>query len=178
MKARKSPNAIAARAIVKGGTGHKYWDRFPEQAKLESETLSKEINLALYQPPIGDLPVKTLDLPVAGRRYNALPFIFDLVNQSNEGKIADSTKKKEINESLPEDADGSQTVLFLKNVRRAIQRITGNNSSSLGLHPVVYFYTLGGQFQPSAFLAAVELLKKLEEEDKLKEFTSASTDLS
>jgi hypothetical protein len=110
-----------------------------------------------------------MDLPVAGRGYNALPFIFDLVNWANA--VPDPSRKKEEDKGLPPDSDGTQTIEYLTNVRKIGDRITGTKPASLGLHPVVYFYTRGGEFQPNAFLATAELVKNLVDRNRLKEFT-------
>jgi hypothetical protein len=67
-------------------------------------------------------------------------------------------------------------VAFLKNVKRKIERITTTSSGSLGIHPIVYFYTRGGMFQPSAFLAASLLIDHLIEKNKLKEFARVRRD--
>jgi hypothetical protein len=122
LRARNSANAISARAIVRAGTGHKYWGGFAEQERATIEDMGRKIHSALYDPPLGDLPVKTLDVPVAGRGYNALPFVFDLVNQSNGIRIIDAPRKQTT--KLPEDKDGSTTVEFLKKVSRVVERIT------------------------------------------------------
>jgi hypothetical protein len=42
----------------------------------------------------------------------------------------------------------------------------------MGVHPVVYFYTRGGAFQPSAFLATSRFLEKLDNTNKLKQFVN------
>jgi hypothetical protein len=99
-----------------------------------------------------------------------------VVNQTNAVKIADSTRKKDIQDVLPDDPDGLQTVAFLKRVQRSIHKITGDGPQSLGIHPVVYFYTGGGSFQPAAFLATLELLNNLEKDNKLKEFIRVRRD--
>jgi uncharacterized protein YbjQ (UPF0145 family) len=81
LKARRSPSAIAARTITHGGTGHRYWISFDKPKRELIEQLGREIYHALYDPPISSTPLTTLDVPVAGRGYNALPFIFDLVDR-------------------------------------------------------------------------------------------------
>lgn len=169
LKSRGAPNAVAARAIVRGGTGHRYWAKYGSDIKSQIESVAKEIYLALYQPPMGDPPVKTIDLPLAGRGYNALPFVFDLVNWANA--IPDPTKAKEIDKPLEPDADGTQTIRYLKVVKNAVDLLTGDGSQSLGIHPVVYCYTRGGEFQPGALLATAELVKGLSAKDRLREFT-------
>jgi hypothetical protein len=102
---------------------------------------------------------------------NYIPFVFDFVNQVNGLRILDYTKTKAVQEKLPSDGDGSQTVSYLKKVRAAVSRITTTHPSSLGVHPIVYFYTKGGTFLPSAFIGTAQLLLELTEKDKLKEFT-------
>jgi hypothetical protein len=115
-------------------------------------------------------PIKTLDLPVAGHGYNTLSFVFDLVQRTNVVKAAARTKDPDSG-GFPEDADGTKTLEYLRNVQGVIARITGTGPQAIGPHPAVYFYTLGGAFQPAALLATAELLLRLEKEGKLIEFT-------
>ena len=117
------------------------------------------------------MPLTTLDVPVAGRGYNVLPFIFDLVNQANGVSSADSKAKGTDTETLPADQDGNTTINYIKQVSKRVQRITGDSSRSLGLHPVVYFYTRGGAFQPSTFLAVSVFMEDLASREKLILFT-------
>ncbi|MGB7171370.1 MAG: HNH endonuclease, partial [Acidobacteriaceae bacterium] len=72
---------------------------------------------------------------------------------------------------MQEDTDGSKTIQFLENVRNASSRIAGIKPQSLGLHPAVYFYSATGNYQPTAFLAAVRLALDLERSDELNVFT-------
>lgn len=176
LKARRSASAVAARAITHAGTGHKYWMSFDKETKATIEAAGKAIYHALYDPPISSSALTTLDVPVAGRGYNALPFIFDLVNQANGVNVADTTLKKVVDDKLPDDLDGQATLSFLKAVARRVERITGDSSMSLGIHPVVYFYTRSGSFQPTAFLAASLFFEELAEKDKLREFTRVRKD--
>jgi hypothetical protein len=169
LKSRDSPNAVAARAIVRGGAGHNYWKQYPAPVQAEIVALAKRIYAALYEPPMGDAAIKTMDLPLAGRGYNALPFVFDLTNWAND--IADPVKAKDIDKALPADQDGSTTVSFLKRVRASLGLLAGDDSTSLGLHPVVYSYTRGGEFQPMTLLGTAALMRQLEREDKLRDFT-------
>ena len=166
LKARSSPNALAARAIIREGVGHKYWSKFPAQAQVEIEGLARDVYDNLFRPQL-QTPIKTTDIPIAGRAYSAqtLPLIFDLVNLAND------RVKGRVTETVPKDDDGSGTVAFLKRVRRVAYRISGTHASSLGLHPVVYFYGATGRFQPTSFFGVVELVKKLENTDSFAEFT-------
>lgn len=110
---------------------------------------------------MGGMPIKTSDVPVGGRGYSSLPFIFDLVSLVNNIGPKDSLQK---------DNDGSQTVRFLGEVRQRIDSITTSQPQSLGLHPLVYFYTRGGAFQPVAFLAVLQVVKRLIERGELNKF--------
>jgi hypothetical protein len=72
---------------------------------------------------------------------------------------------------IDDDADGAETVKFLKKVRGVISLICSDAPSSLGLHPAVYFYSSTGRYQPTAFLATVSLIMKLAADDKFFWFT-------
>lgn len=159
---RKKPNAIAARAIVRSGTGHKYWSKFNSENQGEIQNLAKEINEILFTPKL-KTPVKSIDLPIAGQGYSSrtLSLILDFVNISND------FDSKTV---LDDDLDGQSTIKMLKKSKRIAQRILGNHSSSLGLHPAVYFYSITGKHQPTAFLAIVELIKDFETRDFYKKF--------
>ncbi len=171
LQSRDSASAIAARAITHAGSGHRYWASFSNDIQRKIESSGNEIYKALYEPPITGMPLTTLDVPVGGRGYNALPFVFDLVNQANNVKIPDSSSKADEKALLPPDADGTVTVDYLLGVRQKVDRITGDTARSLGLHPVVYFYTRSGAFQPSTFLAVAGFLEELAKGDKLITFT-------
>lgn len=175
LKSRASPNARAARAIVRSGTGHKYWKDFSDHVQTEIQNLGKSIHAALYEPPLNE-PITTLDIPVAGRGYQTLPFVFDLVNLANGVNIPDSTNRRILKDILSKDDNGSKTIEFLKRTRWRVQLITGKESLTIGPHPAVYFYTRGGKFQASTFLATSALLDDLEKTGKLKTFTEVRRD--
>lgn len=162
LRARRSAAAIATRVINRGGAGHKYWAEFSANMQEQIERRGKSIYDALYLPPMGDLPIKSSDVPVGGRGYSSLPFIFDLVILVNGVGTKDQ---------LPEDADGARTLSYLEAVQKSVERITTTAPASLGLHPLIYFYTRGGAFQAVAFLAVMQLVKKLAEKRKLDDFT-------
>lgn len=154
LKARKKPNALAARAIVRSGTGHKYWSAFKPEEQEEIEKLAKEINGNLFTPEL-DTPIKTMDLPVAGKGYAAqsLPLIFDFVNFVNN--VTDRT-------TISNDLTGKDTIAYLKRCVKLLRRASGVHSSSLGLHPAVYFYGANGRYQPTAFLATMDLIQQMD----------------
>lgn len=169
LRARRSASAIASRAITHGGTGHKYWSNYLPSVRSEIEALARQLFAALYEPPISEGPVSTMDLPLAGRGYNALPFIFDLVTWAND--MPEPRSDREIDKQPPPpDADGALTVAYLKKVKASIELLAGDSPESLGIHPVVYCYTRGGEFQPAALLATAELIGNLSKKKRLKQF--------
>lgn len=127
----------------------------------------------LFTPSLEE-PIKTLDIPVAGRGYSAetLPLIFELVNLANEIKVVDAAKKRNTEKPLDADRDGAATSQFLYNTRRLVRLISGTHPSSLGLHPAVYFYSPVGRYQPTSFMAVVSLFKDLDKENGIQKFTS------
>lgn len=163
LKARKSPNALAARAIMRAGTGNRYWSHFNEDTQKTISDYGREANHLLFQPPLS-IPIKTLDLPVGGAGYGpkALPFVFDLVNGVNRVGVADAGVKKTSKEELPEDVTGDATVRYLEATRSMVRRLCSSHPSSLGLHPALYFYSRGGTFQPGSLLAFVDLFRDWE----------------
>lgn len=162
LKSRKLPNALAARAIVRAGTGHKYWSSFEAERRTEIEALAKGTNELLFAPSL-KTPIKTLDLPVAGKGYSSqtLPLVFEFVNLANAVK-PDTT--------LSEDESGESTLKMLKACKKVVDRISGTHASSLGLHPVVYFYSSNGRYQPTAFLAVVALIGEFEKNNYYRTF--------
>ncbi len=177
LQARKKPCAIAARAIIRSGTGHKYWDKFPAANQSKIELISKEINGWLFNPKL-KTPVKTLDIPIAGKSYNAQTqeLILNVVNFSNDIKIVDKSKVKKDGDypeyNLPnENEEGEGTIKYLTNTKRILSNITGSQSSSLGLHPIIYFYSLQGRYQITPFMAMLYLIKDYDARKQLKKFT-------
>lgn len=165
LRSRKSANSIASRAIVGGGRGHKYWSGFLPDIQAGIESSARSLHSALYDPPLGTPPLKTLDVPVAGRGYAALPFVYELVNWANN--IPEPKAKEESSVDL----EGKDTVSYLKRVSYIVSLITGNDPDSLGLHPLVYFYTRGGDFQPMAFISTAAWITDLSIKNRLLEFT-------
>lgn len=183
IKARRKPNAIAARAIIRAGTGHRYWSDFDTAVKEQIETMAREIYDLLFDPSL-ETPIKTLDLPVAGRGYSAdsLNLVVEFINVANNLKteqwLGESTKAKKKDTGTPrpilaDDHNGTVTIEYLKRVRRIASRMSGNTPRSLGLHPAVYFYSATGRYQPSCFLAMVALIQELEKSDRFADFTSS-----
>lgn len=163
LKGRRSASAIATRAINRGGVGHKYWGHFSDDTQKRIEELGAEIYTSLYLPPMGGTAIKTSDVPVGGRGYSSLPFVFDLVNLVNGIGSSKEPQKG--------DDDGQTTLAYMQAVQKRLERITTTKPGSLGLHPLAYFYTRGGSFQPVGFLAVMQVVGHMVERDQLDRFT-------
>jgi len=170
LSSRKSATALAARAILRGGTGHNYWRHFTADVGARIESLGSEVRDLLFEPSL-NLPIKTLDVPVGGHGYGSkvLPFVFDLVNIVNNVSVKDSSHKRGgVEDELPPDPDGEETLRYLTAVRDILRRICSVHPSSLGLHPALYFYGKSGLFQPLALLTYVALLNNWTTKDFMK----------
>jgi hypothetical protein len=167
LKARKKPNGVAARAVMRSGNGHKYWSEFSEEKQNKIEEIAKEINDILFHPKLQN-PIKTLDLPIGGKNYssdslNLILELINIVNSVNESKLAD-------------DLTGEKTLQFLTNCRRIARIINSNHASSLGLHPVIYFYSSDGRHKIGAFYAVVALILEFEAKNYFGKFTKVRSD--
>lgn len=169
LKKRRKPYAIASRAIIRSGNGHKYWNKFDTEKQSEIERYAKIINENLFSPKFNN-PIKTLDLPIAGKSisHTSLALIFDTVKLANK---IDEKGNQDGNNKVSDDTTGENTVKYLKNTARIIRRLTTTHPSSLGLHPAVYFYSEKGRYQPTAFMAWVVLMNEFEKTNLLKEFS-------
>lgn len=174
---RRCANAMATRSLIGAGTGQYFASTFSEHNKTEIKSVAKQIYDDLFTPPL-ETPIKTLDLPVAGRSYSSdtVGLVLDVIEFINRPKGSDSKRPKrrkasdKLAPTMDEDVDGSQTLQFLKNFRRISSRIAGPGQHSLGLHPAVYFYSATGNYQPTAFLAAVDLIEELLKRDGFNQF--------
>lgn len=178
--ARKKPNAIATRAIMRQGTGYRYWN-FDEQHVTEIEKLAKDIHSLLFDP-ILQTPVRTFDLPIAGEGYSAEAFklIFDIVNIFNEFTPSMWRTKKTVRRRknskpvLPDDETGDATLEVLNRIKKLVQLISADDDprgGSLGLDPAVYFWGATGRFHPQAVLAVLKFVKELRTNNKFETFT-------
>ena len=164
LEARRKPASIAARAIIRSGKGHKYWSSFSGPNQEQIQQLAVEINQTLFNPPLEN-PIKTLDLPIAGKLYSAqtLPLIVDMI-----GILVGETRPD--GPLASDDTNGERTIEVLKKVRKIVFSINSNHASSLGLHPAVYFYSQEGRYKSSAFLAMIDFVAKLVDQNRLNEF--------
>jgi len=154
---RHKPIAIAARAIIRAGKGHKYWSRFDEDIAEKVEGAAKKLNELLFDPEIQS-PVKTLDLPLGGSRSvrTAIQTLIDLCTLANLDQNGKPLKLSD----TPDDDDGSGTLKALKKTKSLVEKITGNSPGSLGLHPAIYFYGPNGRHSSYMFMGTMELVAK------------------
>jgi len=176
---RARPEAVAARAIHRAGTGNKYWKRFIPEKQAKVEELSRQIYNLLYKPEIEE-PYRTIDFPMGGRGYNSntLAICYELIHLCNElSRPLSEKKKKRVFLPLPpndplKDSSGDTTIEYLKSVKKISEIIASEEHCSLGLHPAIYSYSATGKFQPAGLFAQVELIKRLKSKDGFFEFTS------
>lgn len=167
LRDRRKPTSVAARAIIRSGYGHKYWSKFSANKQKQIRTLATEVYAALFTPLLTN-PIKTLDLPIAGKIHSAqtLPLVVDMISIV----IASDGGKAVLSE---DDKTGDTTINVLKRVRDLVLVINGNHPGSLGLHPAIYFYSRDGRFKSSAFLGMIKFVAELVKRKKLDEFTRA-----
>jgi hypothetical protein len=176
LRFRKTSYAIAARSIVRAGTGHKYWSSFSDEVRSKVEAEASVLNELLFQPGV-DEPIKTLDLPLGGTSspVDALKMLIDLM-----AIVDGSTNPSKAIEALAEDLDGQDTLDILKRLKRNVKWVTGNDASSLGLHPAVYFYTERGKHSRFLFLGVFKCISdKIRNNNKgwFSKFTNVRSDL-
>ncbi len=159
---RRKPIAISARAILRAGTGHKYWSGFSEQTRSEIEALAADFYDLLFEPE-AQQPIKTLDIPLGGSvsPVDALSLLIAFLT------IAGSREQKpKLITEYGDDLTGDATIGMLQKSLEVLNRITGNSPASLGLHPAVYFYNERGKFSQFLFLGMTTLItSKIREHD-------------
>jgi Protein of unknown function DUF262/HNH endonuclease len=154
LKLRRAPIAIITRSVVRAGTGHKYYSQFNEQTISEIEKLSRSLHDVMFSPEI-NYPIKTLNLPHGGKSspIAAYNLLMDLFAYAIVGDLKEDRK-------LPlykEDADGAATQECMQKAAKVLKRMVGNEISSLGLHPAVYFYSTTGRHLDAIFLAFIKV---------------------
>lgn len=176
--ARRRPEALAARALLRAGTGHRYWWAFADETKTKIESLARSTYETLYRPELKE-PFRTLELPIAGGGYSAdaLAVLYDFIHIANElpRTIAKGKKTRTLEplkkDDPKRDPDGELTLEYLVKVRNMVELINSSANGSLGLHPAVYSYSATGKFQPAAFFAQVEFIKQRAQKNQLGAFT-------
>jgi hypothetical protein len=154
LRNRTKAIAIAARAILRAGTGNKYWSKFSPDKQKKIEYAAEDFHELLFDPE-ADLAVRTVELPIGGTvsPVNALSLLVDFLT------IASTTQSqpRSLVKDKP-DEDGSDTLAVLRLSREIGARLAGNNPESLGLHPAVYFYNERGIYTRHLFLGVVRLI--------------------
>ncbi|HCN33912.1 MAG TPA: hypothetical protein DIS99_04315, partial [Acinetobacter johnsonii] len=113
IESRKNANSIAARAIIRSGTGHKYWSKFESNIQSEITELAKDVHKLFFLPKL-ETPVRTLDIPIAGKltMASALPLVLDFINITNG-----------LDKQFTEDKTGEETISVLKKSLKVLQTI-------------------------------------------------------
>ncbi len=153
---RRKPIAIGARALLRAGSGHRYWSAFTHEKAAEIESLATEFHNLVFLPEVNS-PTKTLDLPIGGTvsPIDALALLVEFL-----AITASNDKALKVASDYPDDEDGTSTIESIRNTLKVIKRITGNNSPSLGLHPAVFFYNEKGKFSRFLFLGIILMIKE------------------
>jgi hypothetical protein len=185
---RRKPIAISARAILRAGSGHKYWSSFPLETRDVIEKISHDLFNLLFEPE-SDPPIKTLDLPFGGALspLDALSVLVEFLTITTGEEESVSARRgapekqrlRTIGE-YSDDPDGTDTIEVLTKALEILSRITGNSHGSLGLHPAVYFYNEQGKHSRFLFLAMTMLIaEKLRNNDGVffQKFTKARAGL-
>jgi HNH endonuclease len=157
LRNRRRSIAIAARSIVRAGTGHKYWSKFSDVSRSEIEKASKKLHAIFFNPEVNQ-PIKTLDLPLGGTRspLQALDMLMKLISLTNAEQ--NQVRKPLVDFAI--DSDGSETQRVLNECAKVASRLTGTGPGSLGLHPAVYFYTDNGRHLPDLLLGFLLLCRR------------------
>jgi hypothetical protein len=168
---RKRPIAIAARAILRAGSGHKYWSAFSETNRATIEALAATFYKYVFQPE-AESPLKTLDVSLGGSvsPVDALSLLIEFLTISGT-----RSPDRKLISAYPPDENGDDTINTLKNSLDIVERMTGNAAGSLGLHPAVYFYNERGKYSRFLFLGMTSLIvEKIRNNDSLffKRFTT------
>jgi hypothetical protein len=168
LKARKTPNGVAARAIRRSGNGHKYWSEFAQQKQEKVEEIAKEIHQLIFEPKLKN-PIKTFDVPIVGNLNTSekLEVILEFVNLVNG---------IEEDDQFGEDITGEKTIKILNRCKEIAQRINSNHASSLGLHPIIYFYTGLGKPKLGSFYGVISLISYFEQKKYFSKFTDVRED--
>lgn len=185
---RRKAVAIGARAVVRSGSGHKYWSSFTAERQGEIEKLANEFFVLLFEPEAFS-PLKTLDVPLGGSvsPVDALALLIEFLataaQREHHAKAGSRDPGNNTNAALrkedyygADDETGEDTIRVLRRALEVGRRVTGNQSASLGLHPAVYFYNERGKHNRFLLLGMVSLIsEKIRNNDDhwFKKFTLA-----
>jgi hypothetical protein len=182
IRARNKPNAIATRAIIFAGKGHRYWQQLPNAAEIEKK--ANDVHKLLFGD-LGEIGPQSPDIPRGGQPYSndAFKMVLDIVNVFNDispamwsHRYAESPiRKKKVASvvELGDDADGTATMAFLKNIETIARLAVGpaEHPESLGLEQGIYSYGNSGRFIPAAYIASFRFAQELTQNKQLIAFT-------
>jgi hypothetical protein len=181
IRARRKPNALAARALMVRGVGRKDLEKFGSTREKEIISAAQRAYDVIFGPiQLQELTSQSPDIPRAGQPYSKESFQMglDMVNIFNGVTPAmwQAPKGKSSNKNtvvpLSDDADGSVTLAFLERVEQAGNLISDNDGGSLGFDPAVYAYGDTGKFHSAAYLASLVFAQELKEQNRLRPFTT------
>ena len=180
IRARKKPNTIATRAVIRAGTGYKYWKKFSPEKRAEIEALAQSTYSDLFGQ-IVEIGAQSPDVPRAGQPYSdeAFKMILDMVNIFNNVTPAmwrqQNQRKPSSVPPLADDPDGTLTVEFLQKIKSVANLVAGNEyAKSFGFDQAVYCWGATGKFHPAAFLASLKFAQEMSA--RRKEFTDVRKD--
>ncbi|WP_229600530.1 GmrSD restriction endonuclease domain-containing protein [Reyranella humidisoli] len=173
IKNRRKPIAIGARAILRAGSGHKYWSGFTDKNQSKIEEVAADLYKILFKPET-QTPLRTLELPLGGAAspVDALSVLIEFLTVAG---TRNQTTIKSISE-YDDDESGDATIDVLKKSVDIANRITGDAPGSLGLHPAVYFYNERGKHSRFLFLGISTLIAdkvRNNDSDWFKKFSAA-----
>jgi hypothetical protein len=167
---RNKAIGIASRAIMRSGKGHKYWSKFESEKQETIQKLATEIHELLFKPEYST-PIKTLDLPIGGKVLSnqGLALVNDTI------VICNKLSSKDL-ENCKDDITGDETIKCLINTRKVLQRINSIHPSSLGLHPIVYFYSERGIHKVASYYGILAFVMYLDEKNRFNDFIKVRKD--
>lgn len=176
IKARRKPNVIATRALMRAGS--QYYSHLPRAAELDAA--AKEAYGLLFGQVL-EIDTQSADVPRAGKPYSqeAFRMVLDMVNRFNGIGPAMwqqvATKGKARTVPLADETDGRTALGYLKKIKEVAAFVSDNgkfDSGSLGLDMAVYAYGDSGKFSPAGFLAVHEFALSLKDRGLLHRFTN------
>ncbi|MEM5018635.1 HNH endonuclease [Metabacillus indicus] len=163
IKSRDRAHAIAARAIVRAGKGHKYWSNFEKSEQIKIQETSNQIHSLLFGNRMITMD-SINDLPIGGSFSSN--FTLDVVTQTVKICNDIDAKKEDTN------GTGREVINYLKRTLSILERIHSKKPGSLGLHPFIYFYSDIGKHKVGSYYGILELIKILELKNSFDKFTS------
>lgn len=161
ISSRNKAHAIAARAIVRAGRGHKYWSAFDEETQEQIIYLANEIHAILFGNQRLSMD-EINSLPIGGPFSSS--YTLDTVTQTV--KICNGI----VNEKDEKDGTPINVVNYLKNTLRILEYISSKKPYSFGLHPFVYFYSDLGKHKVGSYYGILELFVNIINNKQLNRF--------